>query len=164
MPSIQARLAFGIELHYNELRRLLYVGRRWYKGEHGMGLKESESVDVEPDPARGPYYDFTDEGALQYALENMLDRDLYTGPWLKYHLQDAIKDLLIRIGMPNEEPESFVEPRIRSGPRRRIPASTQTSRSTTPASKITPATISSLAFVSAPSSTLPASTLRASLA
>ena len=104
----EARLAFGIELDYNELRHLLYVGRRWYKGEHGMGDKgESESVDVEPDPARGPYYDFTDEEAVEYALENMWDRDLYTGPWLKYHLHDAINDLLIRTGMPNNEPDVY---------------------------------------------------------
>ena len=101
----QARLAFGIELDYNELRHLLYVGRRWYKGEHGMGDKgESESIDVEPDPARGPYYDFTDEEAVENALQFMNSPD-HTGPYLKYHLQDAIKDLLIRIGMPNYEPE-----------------------------------------------------------
>jgi len=106
--SGQATLCYGLEFSFSELRRLLYIGRRWYKGPSGMGGGASDPVEAEPDPARGPYFDFTDEEALQHALETSLD---YSGPWLKYHLHDALADLLARIGMPTSkhtDPSDYV--------------------------------------------------------
>ena len=91
-----AEICFGIVLGYQELRKLLYVGRRWY-GSAGS----SESVTVDADPARGAYYDFTDVAALTNAVES---HD-YDGPWLQYHLPHAFNDLLDRVGMPNVRPE-----------------------------------------------------------
>ena len=91
----KAALCFGVALPYSDLRSMVYIGRRFYKSGGA-----SESVEDEPDRARGPYFDFTDEAALKHALTSTG----YGGPWLKYHLHTAIKDLLIRIGMPNHEP------------------------------------------------------------
>lgn len=99
----EATLMYGVRLGYDELKELLFAGRRWYAPAHtdyGDPLHASQARTETPvEGAR--YHDFTDAeevARVDHLLRRGEDAEGYQGPrYLDHHL--GLDDLLKRSGL-----------------------------------------------------------------
>ena len=90
-----ATLFLGVRLGYDELRNLLYAGRRWYgDSDEPIG---SQALHEPPHSERG-YHDFKNVDAVNDTQALLRKPDGYEGPeWLRH--DTGLNDLLKRLGM-----------------------------------------------------------------
>ena len=96
----EARLFYGVRLEYDELRELLYAGRRWYSCQ-AFNRPSHASQTIAEAPVVGMYGEFSTMEEVTRINELLQDGEkpeFYHGPERLDH-DDGLDDLLARIGL-----------------------------------------------------------------
>jgi hypothetical protein len=118
-PCHLAQLCFGLKMKISDVQAILYLGRRWYNNDsynlsyvhkthphrtEGQPHLASQDVAEDPHPRRGysefntmaDYRQFWSSPAEETTSDSGSGAKACNGPWMKYHMPEALVDLLAR--------------------------------------------------------------------